>query len=83
MNVGKRFFVIVDPATPVERNERGELNTNGVIGVVSEINAYICAYPSLAEGEPRPEDMQVGQRSCSAKYNLSGSVGFYDIVRVA
>jgi hypothetical protein len=83
MNDRDRRFVLVTPGVEVTRNERGELSTDGVIGVVTGDNAYVRAYPALADGEPNPSTLDVGQRSRGAKYSLSGTVGHYDIVRVA
>lgn len=48
-------------------------------GPVSENNAYICCYPKVT-GKPIA-DLAIGE-STLAEYSLSGSHGFYRIVRV-
>lgn len=77
------LYLIVTPGADVHRDERGDLNTGGVLGgPVSDRNAYIAAYPAVHDGHPPIAGLAVGERT-QATYSLSGSRGTYDIVRVA
>jgi hypothetical protein len=76
-------YVIVEPGADVHRDERGDLNTGGVLGgAIGDRNAYIAAYPRIHDGHPPISALAVGERT-QATYSLSGSRGTYDIVRVA
>jgi hypothetical protein len=76
-------YVIVEPGVAVTRDERGDLNTGGVLGgAVSDRNAYIAAYPRIHDGHKPVRELAIGERT-QATYSLSGSRGTYDIVRVS
>ena len=63
------------------RNEEGRIISDGIIGRVTEDNAYLRAYPEYPD-ERRPWDLPVGFCIEEVKYSLSGSKGTYDIWRV-
>ena len=67
-------FVLVNPGESAG-------NSSGLIGVVGPDNVYIKIYPAY-DGDKSPTDLEVGEKIANAKYNLSGSTGYYDIVRV-
>lgn len=74
MERSKMKFKIVDPGQSAG-------STDGAIGVVGPDNAYIKTYAVYPDMK-RPTDLDVGEKIANVKYSLSGSIGFYDIVRV-
>lgn len=79
----ERLFILWDPKDGnVPRGEGGSVSTSGLIGQVGLDNVYLKSYASYPS-DIRPEHLEfVGARISSVKYSLSGSVGFYDVVRV-
>lgn len=74
MEKSKMKFKIVNPGESASA-------TSGLIGTVGPDNVYIKTYAAY-DGDKRPTDLEVGEKIANVKYNLSMSVGFYDIVRV-
>lgn len=62
-------------------NEEGKIIGDGAIGRITELNAYLTAYPRWPD-EKRPADLEVGECIKGVFFSLSGSKGWYDVYRV-
>jgi hypothetical protein len=74
-------YILVDPGERVRFDDDGEPATSGALGVIEEGNVYLTAYGKHLSG-PKVSELAVGQRALVA-YNLSGSKGTYEVLRVS
>ena len=76
------LFIIWDPRDgDPRREESGEFISNGILGRLTEGNAYLTAYPTYPDAR-RPVDLEVGGCIRGVRWQLSGQSGYYDIYRV-
>lgn len=73
----EKLFVIVPVGEPVDAE-----SATGILGRIGVDNVYLTAYPAIWDGFKQPSELDVDERT-RATYNLSGSKGTYDIVRVS
>ena len=81
----KPKFVVVETEHRLRSlwDELGQLQTEGVLGLIDEDNCYLTAYPRWPDKEERrPKDLEVGESIKGVVYSLSGSSGIYDVYRV-
>jgi hypothetical protein len=78
-----KLFILWDPKDgEPQRDKHGAIEASGLLGRITEKNAYLTAYAKYPDAR-RPADLEVFQRLRGVEYNLSGSKGSYDIIRVA
>ena len=55
-------FILWDPRSGYDpnRNDDGEISTNGAIGVISETNVYLTAYANYPDAK-RPRHLTIGR----------------------
>lgn len=80
-------FILWDPTDgEPRRDEAGEIESDGIIGRVTEGNVYLQAYGKFPEG-PRVGDLAPGEAIHGVRYNLSpgprAKGKLYDVYRVA
>lgn len=77
-------FILWDPRDgiiPIDI-DTGAIRTDGILGRITENNAYLTAYPEYPEEEKKLADLKVGECIIGVRYRLSGGNGWYDIYRV-
>lgn len=80
--VKDRRFVLLPVGQHPHIDSAGHIISEGVLGRIPAINAYLTAYASYSDSR-RPVDLLIGECLPAVRYSLSGSVGAYDVWRVA
>lgn len=76
-----KMYILWDPRDGSVTRDNGVIVSGGILGVVTEDNVYLTCYAGYTDGRTH-RDLKVGEALHGVKYNLSGSVGYYDIYRV-
>lgn len=79
----EKKFILWDPGHGAPRRDSdGNIDSEGLIGRITEGNAYLSAYASYPDAR-RPADLEVGEKIDQVSYSLSGSYGVYTVYRVS
>lgn len=75
-------FIIWDPkdGRPT-RGDDGTITTSGLVGEITEDNAFLTAYAEWPTSK-RPRELEVNESILDVGFSLSGSKGRYDVYRV-